>query len=61
MTYNPVTALILFFTFSALLYVVLRPVKGWFWILKKNFNSNEKIIIEDILNSFITLKIQETK
>jgi len=49
MTYNPVTALILFFTFSALLYVLLRPVKGWFWILKKNFNSNEKVIIEDIL------------
>ena len=49
MTYNPITALILFFAFLVLLYVVFRPVKGWFWIVKKNFNSNEKVIIEDIL------------
>ena len=49
MTYNPITALILFFAFLVLLYVVFRPVKGWFWMLKKNFNSNEKVIIEDIL------------
>ncbi len=49
MAYNPITALILFFVFSALLYVLFRPVKGWFWIFKKNVSSNEKIIIEDIL------------
>lgn len=49
MAYNPITALILFFVFSALLYVLFRPIKGWFWIFKKNVSSNEKIIIEDIL------------
>lgn len=49
MTYNPILALVLFFAFSVLLYIIFRPVRGWFWIVKKNLNSNEKIIIEDIL------------
>lgn len=47
--YNPITALIIFFVIAVLLFVLFRPVKGWFWIIKKNFRSNEKIIIEDIL------------
>tara|TARA_R110002049_G_scaffold309094_1_gene516827 strand:- start:20525 stop:21547 length:1023 start_codon:yes stop_codon:yes gene_type:complete len=48
-TYNPISALILFFVFATVLYLFFRPIKGWFWILKKNVISNEKIIIEDIL------------
>jgi len=48
-TYNPITALILFFVIAGLLFVLFRPIKGWFWIIKRNFKSNEKIIIEDIL------------
>jgi len=48
-TYNPITALVLFFIIAGFLFVVFRPIKGWFWIIKKNFKSNEKIIIEDIL------------
>jgi DtxR family transcriptional regulator, Mn-dependent transcriptional regulator len=47
--YNPITALIVFFVFVGLLFVLFRPTKGWFWIIKRNFKSNEKIIIEDIL------------
>ncbi|WP_445955477.1 metal-dependent transcriptional regulator [Yeosuana sp.] len=48
-TYNPITALILFFVIAAFLFVLFRPVKGWFWIVKNSFKGNEKIIIEDIL------------
>lgn len=48
-TYNPISALIIFFVISVLLFVLFRPTKGWFWIFKKNFKSNEKTIIEDIL------------
>lgn len=48
-TYNPISALILFFVLGTLLFMMFRPIKGWFWILQKNFKSNEKIIIEDIL------------
>lgn len=48
-TYNPIIALVLFFIIAGFLFVVFRPTKGWFWIIKKNFKSNEKIIIEDIL------------
>ena len=47
--HNPITALIVFFIGTAILYAFFRPIKGWFWILKKSFNSNKKIIIEDIL------------
>ncbi|WNH08516.1 DtxR family transcriptional regulator [Thalassobellus suaedae] len=48
-TYNPISALIIFFVITVLLFVLFRPTKGWFWILKKNLKSNEKTIIEDIL------------
>ncbi|MFH4969140.1 metal-dependent transcriptional regulator [Gaetbulibacter sp. M240] len=47
--YNPLTALLLFFAIVVVLFVLFRPVHGWFWVLKKNFKNNEKIIIEDIL------------
>lgn len=49
MAYNPIHALILFFVASAILYVLFRPNKGWFWIIQNNFKSNEKIVTEDIL------------
>lgn len=48
-SYNPITALIVFFLVTTLLFLLFRPTKGWFWLLKRNFISNEKIIIEDIL------------
>ncbi|WP_372755926.1 DtxR family transcriptional regulator [Mariniflexile sp.] len=47
--YNPITALFVFFVSVGVLYVLFRPVKGWFWIIRNNFKSNEKIVIEDIL------------
>jgi DtxR family Mn-dependent transcriptional regulator len=47
--YNPITALIVFFGISILLFLLFRPTKGWFWQLKKHFKSDEKVIIEDIL------------
>lgn len=47
--YNPSQALIIFFVAACILYVLFRPTKGWFWIIRNNFKSNEKIVIEDIL------------
>lgn len=47
--YNPISALIIFFGLAILSYLLFRPTKGWFWLFQKNFKSNEKIIIEDIL------------
>jgi DtxR family Mn-dependent transcriptional regulator len=47
--YNPITALISFFVIATVLFIFFRPTKGWFWIIKKNVSSNEKVIIEDIL------------
>lgn len=47
--YNPISALIIFFGIATLLFLLFRPTKGWFWLLKKNFTSDEKVIIEDIL------------
>lgn len=48
-TYNPAYALVLFFILSILLYLLFRPVKGWFWLIKNSYRLNEKTVIEDIL------------
>ena len=48
-TYNPIHALVLFFAMVGVLFVLFQPTKGWFWIIKNNFKSNEKVVIEDIL------------
>jgi len=47
--YNPTYALLIFFVGAILLYLMFRPTKGWFWLIKKTYKSTEKIIIEDIL------------
>jgi DtxR family Mn-dependent transcriptional regulator len=47
--YNPITALIIFFVIAIVLFFFFRPTKGWYWIIKKNIRSSEKVIIEDIL------------
>jgi DtxR family Mn-dependent transcriptional regulator len=47
--YNPINALLIFFVGSILLYLIFRPTKGWFWLIKRTYKSSEKIIIEDIL------------
>lgn len=48
-TYNPAYALLIFCTISFLGYVLFRPRKGWFWVVKDNLKINEKIVIEDVL------------
>jgi len=48
-TYNPITALLIFFGMVLLLYLFFRPNKGWFWMVRNSSKSNEKVIIEDIL------------
>ena len=60
-TYNPITALIIFFIISVILFVFFRPVKGWFWILQKNLKGNEKIIIEDILKQLYHFENSDNK
>lgn len=47
--YNPITALLIFFGIVILIFFLFRPTKGWFWLFQKNFKSDEKVIIEDIL------------
>jgi len=47
--YNPLFALLIFFAISFLAYLFFRPRKGWFWLIKNNLKTNEKIVIEDIL------------
>ncbi|QQY83168.1 metal-dependent transcriptional regulator [Tamlana sp. s12] len=59
--YNPLVALAIFFLIVGLLYVIFRPVKGWFWLLKKNIKSNEKVIIEDILKQLYHFEDSENK
>lgn len=48
-SYSPAWALILFFIFSVLIFLIFRPRNGWFWIIKNNWKTNKKTIIEDVL------------
>ncbi len=49
MNYSPAYALLIFLGLSIVTYLVFRPKKGWFWVIKNNLKSNEKIVIEDVL------------
>ena len=48
-TYNPITALSVFLALSILAYLLFRPNKGWFWLIKNSSVSNDKIVVEDVL------------
>ena len=49
MNYNPITALLIFFGISLLLFFVFRPKKGIYFLLKNMYHQEDKMIIEDIL------------
>lgn len=48
-TYNPIVALVIFIGISVLVYMLFRPVKGWFWLIKNSYKSDEKTLMEDVL------------
>ena len=56
MEYNPLIALSIFIVLAALIFAVFRPLKGWFWLLKNNWKSNEKTVMEDILKQLYRLE-----
>ena len=55
-SYNPVYALAIFALIVLILYLAFRPVSGWFWVLKNNWKSNEKTIIEDVLKQLYRME-----
>lgn len=55
-SYNPLIALLIFAAFGFLGFVFFRPVKGWYWLIKNNWKSNEKTIMEDILKQLYRLE-----
>jgi len=48
-SYNPTYALLIFIAVMVILYLLFRPSKGLFWILKNTYQVDEKTVIEDIL------------
>mgnify|MGYP001043727189 CR=1 FL=1 len=46
---NPITLLIIFGILILLLYLLFYPKNGIFWRIKKSFENDSKILIEDIL------------
>ena len=56
MQYNPLMALLFFVGICLLLYMAFRPVKGWYWLLRNNWQSNEKTVMEDILKQLYRLE-----
>lgn len=49
LSYNPVYALLVFLVFVVIAYLLFRPTKGFFWVIKKSYKVDEKTVIEDIL------------
>ncbi len=49
MTYDPLIALLIFFLGFALLFLLFKPGTGWYWIINKNTELQEKTVKEDIL------------
>lgn len=46
---HPLYALVTFTVIAAILFFVLRPEKGIYWLMRRNNISRKKIILEDIL------------
>ena len=55
-SYSPTYALLIFAIISVGLFLLFRPVHGWFWILSNNLRSNEKTIIEDVLKQLYRME-----
>ena len=55
-SYDPTYALLIFGLICLLAYLLFRPVSGWYWILRNNWRSNEKTIIEDILKQLYRME-----
>lgn len=49
MNYSPTYALLIFFLLIVVTFFLFRTKKGWFWVIKNNLKTNEKIVIEDVL------------
>jgi len=49
MNYTPLTSLAIFFGICLILFIVFRPKKGLFFLLKAMYHQNDKTIMEDIL------------
>ncbi len=60
-SYNPIVALLIFAGFVFLGFTFFRPVKGWYWLIKNNWISNEKTIMEDILKQLYRLESYGTE
>jgi len=55
-TYDPIKALFFFFALAGVLYVLFRPVRGWYWLLRNNWKSNEKTVMEDVLKQLYRME-----
>jgi len=60
-SYNPIVALLIFAGLVLLGFTFFRPVKGWYWLIKNNWISNEKTIMEDILKQLYRLESYGTE
>lgn len=59
--YNPVIALVIFLVISVLIYLIFRPVNGWFWLIKNTYKHNEKTLIEDVLKQLYLIEDSENE
>ncbi len=60
-SYNPVSALLIFLGICILLFLLFWPEKGWYWKMKNNLKDNEKTVIEDVLKQLYHSEIAGNK
>jgi len=49
LNYHPLLALLIFFAFGGLFFLLFRKEKGWYWVIIKNQQLQQKTVQEDIL------------
>ncbi|HHB79010.1 MAG TPA: DNA-binding protein [Saprospiraceae bacterium] len=60
-TYHPAWTLTFFVGTVVLLFLIFRPVTGWFWLLKKGKKVDSKVITEDILKQLFYAEEEQSE
>lgn len=62
MSFNqPLINLVFFLLVVGIIYLLFRPTKGWFWIIRNSIKTDKKIITEDVLKQMYTWENQGDK
>ena len=61
LNYNPLWALLLFMGMALLLFLIFRPGKGIYWLMRRGLKIDKKTLLEDILKEMYRMEAQGRK